>query len=157
MSYSRIGAVQVKDEDALRNAIAKVRDDKSEENFVLLGYEEGKSNCIELVATGCGGLAELLTHLTPQFLGYAMVRVISGDKESHRPKFIQISYAGEQIGLVKKGKMGTHISSINQLFGYTHIHVQASSQSDLQEDDLMSRVKKAGGADYDCGSNKYGY
>ena len=157
MSYSPLGAVNVKDIDTVRDAIAKVRDDNTPENYAVLGYEAGKSNNIELVAVGTGGLSEMMQYLTPSFLGYCYVRVISGDRESHRPKFISISYSGEGVSLVKKGKMGTHMSSINQLFVYSHIHVQASSPSELDEADLMQRVKKAGGADYDTGSNKHAY
>lgn len=157
MSYTSHGSFQLKDEEAVTAAIKDVRDDAKDTNYVILGYESGKSNCIELVASGSGGLAEVLPYFKPDFMGYSLVRVISGDKESHRPKFIEIIFSGEGISLVKKGKMGTHVSGINQLFGYTHISVQASSPTELDETDLMNRVKKASGADYDSGSNKNGY
>lgn len=157
MSYTPVGAIQVKDEEAIKAAIADVRSDDKETDYVVLGYEEGKQNCIELVASGTGGISQVLPYLKPDFMGYCLIRVISGDKESKRPKFITISFSGESIGLVKKGKMGTHISGVNTLFGYSHISVQASSPSELSEEDLMNRVKKASGADYDSGSNKDGY
>lgn len=157
MSYTEVGPVQVKDIDAVKAAVDDVRNDATETNFLVLGYEAGKPNTIELVASGKGGLAEMKTYLAPDFLGYCYLRVISGDLESRRPKFISISFSGENVGLVKKGKMGTHVSAISSLFIYSHIHVQASLPSDLEEEDLMSRVKKASGADYDSGSNRGGY
>ena len=157
MSYTPSGAIEVKDIEAIEAAVKDVRDDATETNWVLLGYAPDKQNGIELIGSGSGGLDELKSKLTPEFLGYGYLRVISGDKESKRPKFISISFSGEKVGLVKKGKMGTHVTDVTKLFIYSHIHVQASLPEDLQEDDLMTRVKKASGADYDSGSNKGGY
>ena len=151
MSYSTVGAIQCKDEQAIRDAVADVRNDATETNFVVLGYEQGKTSSVELLASGTGGLTEMMQYFTPEFLGYGYLRVISGDAESRRPKFIFISFSGASVGLVKKGKMGTHQSSIASLFGYSHISVQASVPEDLVEADLMERVKKASGADYDGG------
>ncbi|KAH7821041.1 cofilin/ADF [Monocercomonoides exilis] len=157
MSYTTVGAIQVKNEEEVREVVADIKNDATETNFVVLGYEDGKSNCIQLVAKGTEGIAGVLPLMTPTFMGYAYIRVISGDAESRRPKFIFISFSGESVSLVKKGKMGTHVSSINTLFGYSHIQVQASLPSELDEADLMDKVKKASGADYDSGSNKGGY
>jgi hypothetical protein len=121
--YTTVGPIQLKDEAAIRAAVEDVRNDTTATNFLVLGYEEGKSNAIQLVASGEGGLTDLKTHLAPDFLGYGYLRVISGDQESKRcrikilylrvfrPKFDFITYVGESAPLVKKGKIGTHIGT----------------------------------------------
>lgn len=48
-----------------------VRSDKTETDWLLINYEDAKSDRLVLKGTGSGGLAELKTHLDPAEAQYA--------------------------------------------------------------------------------------
>lgn len=48
-----------------------VRSDKNETNWLLINYEDAKSDKLYLKETGSGGLAELTKHLDPNEAQYA--------------------------------------------------------------------------------------
>lgn len=148
--YTPVGPLFFKKEAEIRAAVNDVKNDKTETNFLVLGYCPEKPGAIQLVAKGSGGLEELKKSLSPDFLGYGFYKIIGGDEESKRPKFIQITYTGEKAPLVKKGKMGVHVGTIAQLFVYTHVQMQAVSLADLDEAAILQKVKTVGGANYDA-------
>lgn len=147
--FSTVGPIQLKSESTIRAAVVDVKDDKTPTNFLVLGYVADKPNGIELLAKGSGGLEELKKSLSPTFLGYGFYKVISGDQESKRPKFISISFCGDQAPLVKKGKMGVHVGTIQQIFVYSHLTIQATKVEELVEADILAKVKAVGGVNYD--------
>jgi len=79
---------------------------------------------------------------------YGYVRVVSGDSESKRAKFVFISWVGERVGALKRAKVSVHKASVKQVIQSYAIEVHAEKQEELTEDDINTRVRKAGGADY---------
>ncbi|KAK2952079.1 putative cofilin/tropomyosin-type actin-binding protein [Blattamonas nauphoetae] len=157
MTYTTRGPIQVKDEETIAEAVKAIRDDSSQTDLIVLGYDTEKQNAITLIHSGGDGFDGMKSYMQPEFMGYALLRLISGDAESKRTKFVFVSFSGEKVSLVKKGKMGTHVSEVNNLLGYSHISIQASTPAELDLDSIKATLKKAGGADYDTGSNKHGY
>lgn len=75
----------------VRAGYLDVRADKSETNWLLLDYENERSDKLQVTQTGTGGLAELREALDDSKASYAYVRVTySNDKESTREKFILV-------------------------------------------------------------------
>ena len=123
-----------------------VRSDKGGVNWVLLSYETNSQ--IKVSAAGSGGVAELIPHLSPNDSSFAYLKVITGDQESRRSKFILITWTGERTPIMRKAKMSVHKSEVKQVFNSFSIEVQTSDVADLAEPTLIAAVNKAGGANY---------
>jgi len=130
----------------LKTAYDEVRSDKSEINWAVFGYE-GASKIV-LQGKGSGGLNEAADTFQNDQAQYAFLRVISGDQESKRAKFVFVSWCGEQVGALKRAKMSVHKASVKQVIKEFSVEVHYTDKAELNEAELLQRVKKAGGADY---------
>lgn len=131
---------------ALAEAYADVRDDKTETDWAVFQYEG--NNKIVLQAKGSGGISELVGQLDENSSQYAFLRVISGDSESRRAKFVFISWCGEGVGALKRAKMSVHKASVKTVVRDFAIEIHATSLDELSEEEIVGKVRKAGGADY---------
>ncbi|KAJ3516494.1 hypothetical protein NLJ89_g1098 [Agrocybe chaxingu] len=120
----------------IAEAYLEVRNDKSESNWLLLDYESDRSDKLKLASTGTGGLAELREALDDSKASYAYARVsYSNDKESTREKFILV--------------ISVHSADVKNVLRVYSIEVAAREKDDLNEDPIVVRLRKAGGASYD--------
>jgi len=130
----------------LADAYKEIRNDKNETNWVLAGYEGNAK--IVLQGKGSGGVSELVGNFKDDQAQYAYVRVVSGDSESRRTKFVFVSWCGPSVGALKRAKMSVHKANIKTIFRDFAVELHGESSEDLTEDIIMAKVKKAGGADY---------
>jgi len=130
----------------LKSAYEDVRSDANDTNWVVYGYEG--NNKIVKKASGAGGLDELKGTLEDDQVQYGYLRVVSGDSESKRAKFVFISWVGERVGPLKRAKVSVHKAGVKQVIQSFAIEVHAEKQDELAEEDILARVRKAGGADY---------
>ncbi|KAJ7634747.1 actin depolymerizing protein [Roridomyces roridus] len=131
-------------------AYQDVRSDKSDTNWLLLDYESDRSDKLKLAQTGTGGLAELRDILDESKASYAYVRVAySNDKESTREKFILVVWIGPQCKVMRKAKISVHAADVKGTLRVFSIEVAAREKDDLNEDPIVVRLRKAGGASYD--------
>lgn len=79
------------------------------------GYS-GKTT-ITLHGTGTGGHEELMTMCTPDVVLYCLLRLLQGDRESQRVKFVFIVFTGENVGGMTRGRVGVHVGSVKPLVG----------------------------------------
>ncbi|KAJ7598872.1 ADF-like domain-containing protein [Mycena floridula] len=134
----------------INEAYLDVRDDKTETNWLLLDYESDRSDKLSLNQTGSGGLAELRDVLDDSKASYAYVRVsYSNDKESTREKFILVVWIGPQCKVMRKAKISVHAADVKGVLRVFSIEVAAREKDDLNEDPIVVRLRKAGGASYD--------
>jgi len=133
-------------DSSLKQTYDDVRSDANETNWVVFGYE-GNSKIV-VKGSGAGGLDELKGTLEDDQVHYGYIRVTSGDSESKRAKFVFISWVGEKVGPLKRAKVSVHKASVKQIIQSYAVEVHAEKQEELVEDDILSRVRKAGGADY---------
>jgi len=127
-----------------------VRSDKSDTNWLLLAYESDRSEKLKLAATGSGGLNELKEHVTESDAAYAYVRVTySNDKESTRSKFCLVTWIGPGTKVMRKAKVSVQAADVKQVLRAFSIDVAAREMDDLNEDPIVIRMRKAGGASYD--------
>ena len=48
---------------------------------------------------------------------FSLVRVVMGDRESKRPKFVFVSWVGSTVSVMKKAKVSIHKSSVKEFIG----------------------------------------
>ncbi|EJD54607.1 cofilin/tropomyosin-type actin-binding protein [Auricularia subglabra TFB-10046 SS5] len=129
-----------------------VRSDKDETTWLLLSYKAATGSDVVLTATGTGGLAELATKFDPNQAQYAYCRVeYANDSESTRTKFIFIIWIGEGTGVMRKARVSVQAGDVKRVLHHHSISVDARDVADLDEDAIVTRLRKAGGADYNGG------
>ncbi|KAH7907294.1 hypothetical protein BJ138DRAFT_1070480 [Hygrophoropsis aurantiaca] len=134
----------------INEAYLDVRSDKSETNWVLLDYESDRSDKLKVTQTGTNGLSELRDAFVDSKASFAYARVTySNDKESQREKFILIVWIGPGCKVMRKAKISVHTADVKSVFRVYSIEVPAHEKNDLNEDPIVVKLRKAGGASYD--------
>lgn len=129
-----------------------VRSDKDETNWLLISYASAVGDALKLTATGSGGLEELATKLDDSQAQYAYCRIeYANDTESKRVKFVLIIWIGEGTKIMRKARVSIESGEVKRVLGHHSIQVDARDKSDLDEKDIIVRLRKAGGADYNGG------
>ncbi|KAG8955122.1 hypothetical protein FRC04_009579 [Tulasnella sp. 424] len=134
----------------IQQAYLDVRDDKTPTNWLLLNYESDRSDVLKLTATGENGLNELKDKLEDSDCGFGYARVeYSNDKESKRVKFVLITWIGENAKVMRKAKVSVHAADVKRVLSVFSIEVPAREKGDVDEEHIVTRLRKAGGASYD--------
>ncbi|KAK7408835.1 hypothetical protein QQX98_009021 [Neonectria punicea] len=129
-----------------------VRSDKDDTNWLLISYAAAAGNKLSLTQTGTGGLAELVTQLDDGQVQYGYVRVeYANDKESTRVKFVLAVWIGENTKVMRKARVSIESGDVKRVLAHHSIAVTTSDKSELDEGDIVVRLRKAGGADYNGG------
>jgi len=137
-------------DSAINEAYLEVRDDKSDTNWLLLDYESDKSDKLKVSQVGTGGLTELREALDDSKASYAYVRITyANDKESTRQKFILVVWIGPNCKIMRRAKISVHTADVKNVLRVYSIEVAAREKDDLNEDPIVTRLRKAGGASYD--------
>ncbi|KAI5479189.1 actin depolymerizing protein [Pseudohyphozyma bogoriensis] len=138
---------------AIKTAYEDVRNDKTETNWLLLDYTSDKSDTLKLAGSGSGqGLSELKALLSDDKVSFGYAKITyANDKESSREKFILIVYIGSSVKVMRKAKVSIHTAGVKDVLRAFSIEVPASSLDDLAEDPIVTRLRKAGGANYGHG------
>jgi hypothetical protein len=71
-------------------------------------------NKVVFVGQGEGGITEMKEHLKDDKPQFGYVRVVSGDSESKRTKFVFVSWAGEKVGALKRAKMSVQKADVKK-------------------------------------------
>ncbi|KDQ58616.1 hypothetical protein JAAARDRAFT_34445 [Jaapia argillacea MUCL 33604] len=134
----------------IAEAYEEVRNDKAETTWLLLDYESDRSDKLVLTQTGTGGLEEIKDVLQDGRASFVYARVkYSNDKESQREKFILIVWIGPSCKVMRKAKISVHTADVKQVLRVLSIEVAAREKDDLNEEPIVKRLRKAGGASYD--------
>ncbi|RCH87750.1 hypothetical protein CU097_007937 [Rhizopus azygosporus] len=141
---------------ALIEAYEDVRDDKTETNWAFFDFANTKPDRLQVSGTGAGGLSEFVAHLKPEVAGWGYVRMnMSNDEYSQRVKFVLVPWCGDKVGVMRKAKLSIQIAEVKSVLRNYHIEVPASSVQDLSENEVLTRLRRAGGANYDRQSSNY--
>ncbi|XXH00932.1 hypothetical protein Hte_007283 [Hypoxylon texense] len=129
-----------------------VRSDKDATNWLLLSYAGAVGDKLTLTGTGSGGLTELATKLDDSQAQYAYVRIeYANDTESKRVKFVFVVWIGEGTKVMRKARVSIESGNVKRVLGHHSISVDARDRGDLDEKDIVARLRRAGGADYNGG------
>lgn len=77
------------------------------------------------------------------------------NRYSQRIKFVFVPWCGENVGIMRKAKLSIQIADVKNVVRNFHIEVPASHTSDLTESEIMTKLRRAGGANYDRQSSNY--
>jgi len=136
---------------AIKPAFDTLKDMKSPVNYLVLGIV-GKSNKLEVKATGEEGLSSLAASLTDDGVAFALLRVIGADVQanvtSNREKWVYISWIGTKVGVMQRAKVGMQSKAAQAYFTGVSLAVvlDANTQEDLQLEGLAKRLLACGGA-----------
>ncbi|WWD01600.1 hypothetical protein V866_008545 [Kwoniella sp. B9012] len=134
----------------IAEAYEKIRSNNDETTWLLLDYESDKSNTLTLTKTGTGNIEELAKELQPQRASFAYAKVrYENDEHSFREKFVLVIWIGEEVKIMRRAKVSVHLADVKSVLKAYSIEVSASTPSDLKQDDVVTRLRRAGGANYD--------
>jgi hypothetical protein len=129
-----------------------VRSDKDDTNWLLISYTSAIGDKLTLTGTGSGGLSELTSQLDEGQAQYGYVRVeYANDTESKRVKFALVIWIGENTKVMRKARVSIESGAVKRVLAHHSIQVDATDKTDLDEKEIVSRLRKAGGADYNGG------
>lgn len=134
-------------DQTILDAIADVRNDKTETNWALASYHGNDvKKPLELVATGNGGVDELSSHLNPEMIGYGLIRVVDIIEGIKTVKFVFIIHIGSSIPITKKAVVATHKGGVVDGFGSIHLTVEISGSHEISDESLLAKVQEASGS-----------
>ncbi|KAJ3323959.1 hypothetical protein HDV06_000935 [Boothiomyces sp. JEL0866] len=143
-------------ESDISKAYEDVRNDKTNTNWLIVGYKDEKGEVLSLVGSGSGGLAEFKQNLKPDQAYFGYVRMVVGNDElSRRAKFLLVSWCGPQVKVMRRGKLSVHIADVKSVIKSFAVEISAESLDDLQEQKVTLLLQKAMGANYDRQSSGY--
>ncbi|KAI0883067.1 actin depolymerizing protein [Annulohypoxylon maeteangense] len=129
-----------------------VRSDKDDTNWLLLSYAGAMGDKLVLSGTGSGGLQELGPKLDDGQAQYAYVRIeYANDTESTRVKFVLLIWIGENTKVMRKARVSIESGAVKRVLSHHSISVDARDRGDIDQDEIVARLRRAGGADYNGG------
>ena len=139
----------------IKELYEEVRNDSAATNWLYLTYKE-PADVLEIRGSGSGGFPEFLSQLKPEECGYGYVRInIGNDELSTRCKFILVSWVGANAKIMRKAKISVQLSEVKSVVKVYAVEFAANTLNDLKQEDVMLKVKKAMGANYDRQSSQY--
>ncbi|KAJ2510129.1 hypothetical protein GGI11_005606 [Coemansia sp. RSA 2049] len=131
--------------------------DKSETMWMLLEFDEStRADELQVVAKGNGDIEELKTKLRDDAPAFGYIRVpMANDDLSQRIKFVLISWCGPNTKIMRRAKLGVQKGELKKVIDNFSIEVPADDTSDINANDILLQLKKAGGANYDRQASNY--
>jgi len=129
----------------MQEAWKKVRDEKSDTNWVLFGYE-GTTFDLKLISTGEDGVDEMKDELNASKIMYGFLRL--EDPKTSLPKYVFFHWQGESVPGTMKGKAATHLRDIEKYFHGAHLTVTARDEDEVDENDILDKVSKVSATAY---------
>ncbi|GAA5808391.1 hypothetical protein MFLAVUS_001782 [Mucor flavus] len=141
---------------AINETYEDVRDDKTETNWAFFDFADGRPDRLQVAGSGSGGLSEFVDQLKPELAGWGYIRMnLSNDEYSQRIKFVLVPWCGEKVGIMRKAKLSIQIADVKNVLRNFHIEVPANHTQELSEDEILTRLRRAGGANYDRQTSDY--
>ncbi|XP_046365120.2 drebrin-like protein B isoform X2 [Haliotis rufescens] len=134
-----------KNKDSLQKAYNDVVNDKSDTAWAVFGYE-GNSPVLKVYETGEGGVEEMTEELNSGKIMYGYCRVT--DPNTDLPKYVLINWQGEGAPDALKLKCTQHLRDMTNFLKTIHVTVNARTEADVDEDDVIKKVSKSSGANY---------
>lgn len=125
----------------------KLADVNNEMNWFVLNYS-GPTK-LQVLSSGNGGLKELAEQFQPDQVMFGFLKVGAEDRKavtSSRQKLALITWTGENVGIMKKAKVGPQRQDlINEIQGI-QFFMQASEPTDVDMMHMASEILRSGGA-----------
>mmetsp|Transcript_12072 Transcript_12072/g.21922 ORF Transcript_12072/g.21922 Transcript_12072/m.21922 type:complete len:262 (+) Transcript_12072:339-1124(+) len=137
-------AIDIVDEGALKEAIAKVRDnDQPGFDFCLADFDtSGKKPALKLKEVGGGGLDALKAALAADSFNYGIVRITETIDATEAVKFCYVKSQPEATPFRQKGKLGLLAGAVSAVFAPYHGDVFCDTVDELKIEDVVLATKK---------------
>jgi len=129
----------------IKNASNEVMNDKTETDWALFGYE-GQTNVVKVMATGDGGLDELIEDFNPSKIQYALLKV--EDPKTSLPKYVLINWQGESTPGVRKGSCAMHFRDVERSLAGHHLTVSVRNEDELDMKMILDKVSRVSASSY---------
>jgi len=142
---STSGDVTVDNDTEFKSALANVRKDTSDNNWVLTQY--GGKGVMTYIGTGTGGIAELATKVEDAQIYHGILRVNElVDNKSKTTKFVFVKVIPDEgVQPMKKAEANVKDGAIKKLFGTTTVDYNVAKKDELTETLVMDKVGSASG------------
>lgn len=64
---------------------------------------------------------------------FCLLRLVTGDQESKRVKFVYVTHLGQNVGGVAKGRAAANRAEVERMLGQSHLSFQTNDVDDLNE------------------------
>ncbi|KAJ2758015.1 hypothetical protein IWQ57_006941, partial [Coemansia nantahalensis] len=140
----------------IAKAYEDVRDDKSKTAWLLLTFDKDRKDALAVSQTGTGGIDELKEHLEADAAAFGYIRVpMSNDALSQRTKFVLVVWIGQNVSVMRRAKLSVQKADVIKVLRNYSVEIPASEHCELVADDVLVRLRKAGGANYDRQTSDY--
>eukprot|EP01031_Cornospumella_fuschlensis_P042198 gene42198-51533_t len=112
------------DDGEVVTAVQRLKDDSDPTNWLVMRVEN--NTALRLVASGPGGVSELISSLTNEDIFYGAVRALVDGKV----KFFHVYFVGANVSALKKGKGSLHKGAA---FQAVEAHGELNCSVDLSE------------------------
>lgn len=101
-------------------------------NWCVLGFKDKKSMKLKVLASGPGGLVEVLGALEDDQVMFGSFRVTGVDERggvtSRRSKFVSFTWAGPGVPVMMKSKISQFRTKVKQCFTGAHLFLQLGNK-----------------------------
>lgn len=122
-------------------AIRSVRDDSTDDKYVIVQHVDGNPNKLTVFRTGQDP-AEIASYLDDTQAMYALARYESTFDMSNTIKFVYFRWMGDQIPFGKKGRYGVVHGSIEEKFNPFHLMIETNSRDDFDTDKILQQLEE---------------
>ncbi|KAJ1832214.1 hypothetical protein LPJ63_003716 [Coemansia sp. RSA 2711] len=144
------------DTSNVQEAYKDLCDNKTKTNWLLLKFTDTKPSVLEVANRGNEGIEEMKECLKEDEAAFGFLRMaMSNDEYSERTKFVLISWIGDKVGIMRRARLGIQKADVTSALGYFSIEIPASRLDEIDEADILTRLRKAGGANYDRQTSEY--
>jgi drebrin-like protein len=132
------------DEEEFKNAIAAVRSDENETNWMVASYV--RKHTLDVTSTGSGDVSEFLSKFEEKTPAFGLTRVVDQIDNSRTIKFVYVRWQPESTPAMKKGEISVMRSQIDQLFRPCHVDFNISHVDDISPAVIEAAVGSASGS-----------
>lgn len=118
----------------------------NDNDWLAYTYPEVTSNEVAFLATGSGGVAELIQHLREDNVVYALVRKIDKIDDSHTIKIAFVFWVGENVNRMLRARLGTHKGLVNAFFSPFHVDLNCTQHNEISDDIVLDLIRSASGS-----------
>ncbi|KAL4232159.1 hypothetical protein ACF0H5_009734 [Mactra antiquata] len=140
-----------KNKDALLKAYNEVVTDNNDIDWAVFTYE-GQTCTLKVSDTGEGSIGDLVDELNSSKIMYAYCKVM--DPNTSLPKYVLINWQGEAAPESMKFKCANHLRDVVHFFKGVHVTINARTEDDVDEDDILKKVAKSSGSQYSIHKEK---
>jgi len=131
------------DKEAFMGALADVRDDSNDTDWMLGSYV--KKNTLGLIGCGDGGLSELLDNLEEKTVNFGFFRVKETVDKSVTVKFVFVKWQPPGINMNLKAQIATKKGIIDELFTPWHVDFFIETKDEISDELVKDKVSAASG------------